>query len=408
MCVLADHLTPLLPFALLLIAALVAACIGLLILQLGLMRVFSAAPSLQPAFEADVPETSICVVIPAYNEALNVGPCLTSVLRSATPCRDWRVLLVDDASTDNTIQQAQLTVSALDANVSRFDLLQAGPRPDGERWVGKNWACARAMQQVQAEWVLFLDADVQLRPQALHRALHQAIDDKADLLSLAPRLRCGCLAEWMVQPIMASLLGLGFPIEAANDPDSDVAFAAGPFMLFRRSAYEQIGGHQGLAAEVVEDLALARLIKRQGLRLRYLLGLDAVDLRMYVDLASLWEGWTKNWLLGLDGDPIKALGASAVVVLMFSLPWLLLPASLVLFILIPSHAVWWFASVILSVTAIVQQFLIRRWNCQRFEMPLTYWWLMGAGGLLVGAIGPVSVWRTLTGRGWTWKGRQLT
>ena len=62
------------------------------------MRVFSAAPSLQPAFEADVPETSICVVIPAYNEALNVGPCLTSVLRSATPCRDWRVLLVDDAS----------------------------------------------------------------------------------------------------------------------------------------------------------------------------------------------------------------------------------------------------------------------------------------------------------------------
>ena len=100
MCVFADHLTPLLPFALLLIAALVAACIGLLILQLGLMRVFSAAPSLQPAFEADVPETSICVVIPAYNEALNVGPCLTSVLRSATPCRDWRVLLVDDASTD--------------------------------------------------------------------------------------------------------------------------------------------------------------------------------------------------------------------------------------------------------------------------------------------------------------------
>ena len=372
------------------------------------MRVFSAAPSLQPASEGDVPETSLCVVIPAYNEALNVGPCLTSVLRSATPCRDWRVLLVDDASTDHTVEQAHLTVSALDVNVSRFDLLQAGPRPNGERWVGKNWACTRAMQQVQAEWVLFLDADVQLKPQALHRALHQAIQDKADLLSLAPRLRCGCLAEWMVQPIMASLLGLGFPIEAANDPESDVAFAAGPFMLFRRSAYEQIGGHQALAAEVVEDLALARLIKRQGLRLRYLLGLDAVDLRMYVDLASLWEGWTKNWLLGLDGDPIKALGASAVVVLMFSLPWLLLPASLLLLGLIPSHAVWWFASVILSMTAIAQQFLIRRWNRQRFEMPLTYWWLMGAGGLLVGAIGPVSVWRTLTGRGWTWKGRQLT
>ena len=159
---------------------------------------------------------------------------------------------------------------------------------------------------------------------------------------------------------------------------------------------------------MVEDLALARLIKQRGFRLRYLLGLDAVDLRMYVDLASLWEGWTKNWLLGLDGDFTKALGASSVVVLMFSLPWLLFPSALFLLAFIPAQARWWIALVVLSLTAIVQQFLIRRWTRQRFDMPVTYWWLMGAGGLLVGAIGPVSVWRTLTGRGWTWKGRQLT
>ena len=121
----------------------------------------------------------------------------------------------------------------------------------GERWVGKNWACSRAMEQVVSEWVLFVDADLRLQPATLRRALAQAITDGADLLSLAPRLSCGCLAEWLVQPIMASLLGLGFPIEAANDPASAVAFAAGPFMLFRRSAYLAIGGHRALAAEVV-------------------------------------------------------------------------------------------------------------------------------------------------------------
>ena len=58
---------------------------------------------------------------------------------------------------------------------------------------------------------------------------------------------------------MASLLGLGFPMEETNNPDSPVAFAAGPFMLFRREAYTAIGGHRALADEVVEDLALARL-----------------------------------------------------------------------------------------------------------------------------------------------------
>ncbi len=159
------------------------------------------------------------------------------------------------------------------------------------------------------------------KPGTLRRALRQAEADQADLLSLAPRLACSCLAEWMVQPIMASLLGLGFPIQAANDPASEVAFAAGPFMLFRRSAYEQIGGHRSLAAEVVEDLALARRIKGGGYRLRYLLGLDALDLQMYADLASLWEGWSKNWFLGLDSSVAKALAAAAVVVLMFSGPW---------------------------------------------------------------------------------------
>ncbi len=280
-----------LAWALLSLAA--AAALGLLILIAGLIRVFARAPRLmeQPEAGTDptaaLATTSLTVVVPAYNEAANIAPCLTSLLRSEDPCGDWRVLLVDDRSSDATVAIAQETALACNATEPRFSLLDAGPRPVGERWVGKNWACSRAMEQVVSEWVLFVDADVRLQPATLRRALAQATTDGADLLSLAPRLSCGCLAEWMVQPIMASLLGLGFPIEAANDPASTVAFAAGPFMLFRRSAYLAIGGHRDLAAEVVEDLALARRIKQSGYRLRYLLGLDAIELRMYSDFASL-------------------------------------------------------------------------------------------------------------------------
>ena len=384
-----------------------AACAGLLILQLRLQQVFATAPSLQRASESDCPEDSLCVVIPAYNEAQNIAPCLSSVLTSAHPCTDWQVLVVDDDSSDDTVQQAIATAHQHSTSEARFDLLRAGPRPAGERWVGKNWACSRAMDQVSSTWVLFIDADVRLKPDTLRRALAQAREEQVDLFSLAPRLVCGCLAEWMVQPIMASLLGLSFPIDEANDPDSEVAFAAGPFMLFRRMSYTAIGGHRALAAEVVEDLALARLIKAGGFRLRYLLGLDAVDLRMYADLASLWEGWSKNWFIGLDRDLSKALGASAVVVLMFSVPWLMLPSSAVLLALLPQLLTLWLALLTLSLLAILQQLLLRLWNRRRFEVPLNHWWLMGAGGLLVGGIGPVSVWRTMTGRGWTWKGRQL-
>jgi len=421
-----------LAWALLSLAA--AAALGLVILIAGLEQVFARAPRLAELQESGsdasattsvalaLANTTLTVVVPAYNEAANIAACLTSLLGSEDPCGDWQVLLVDDRSSDATLAIAEEAAGACGATEPRFSLLDAGPRPVGERWVGKNWACSRAMEQVVSEWVLFVDADLRLQPATLRRALAQATMDGADLLSLAPRLSCGCLAEWLVQPIMASLLGLGFPIEAANDPASAVAFAAGPFMLFRRSAYLAIGGHRALAAEVVEDLALARRIKQGGHRLRYLLALDGLELGMYSDFASLWEGWTKNWLLGLDGDAARALAASSVVLLMFSGPWLLAAVAALLaaglapmgFALVGFAPVGLLgqrlvllAALALGLAGIGLQLVLRLWIRRQFQLPISFWWLMGAGGLVVAAIGPVSVWRTLSGRGWTWKGRPL-
>ena len=68
---------------------------------------------------------------------------------------------------------------------------------------------------------------------------------------------------------------------------------------------------------------------------------------------------------------------------------------------------WWLALLTAALVAVGQQLILRLWTRQQFQLPIDYWWLMGAGGLIVGAIGPVSVWRTLTGQGWTWKGRSL-
>jgi glycosyltransferase involved in cell wall biosynthesis len=197
----------------LLVALAAAACFGLLILLAGLQRVFAVAPRLQPPpSQQPFPADSLTVVIPAYNEAGNIQACLSHVLASDPPCGDWRVVVVDDGSTDATTALATSTAAASACPPERFQLLKAGSRPTDQRWVGKNWACTQAAQQIQSEWLLFIDADVRLQPDALRRALAQARSDQADLLSLAPRLACTCLAEWMVQPIMASLLGLGFPI----------------------------------------------------------------------------------------------------------------------------------------------------------------------------------------------------
>jgi glycosyltransferase involved in cell wall biosynthesis len=198
------------------------ACGGLAVMLLALQRVFSRAPRLGPPGgvepgqgdpPARLPDTRLTVVVPAYNEADNIAELVKALLASQPPCRSWSLLVVDDDSTDGT---AELAVQAA-AGDPRFALLAAGPRPAGERWVGKNWACDRAWRHLQhqpspPEWLLFVDADLRPAGDALPWALAAAINDGADLLSLAPQLRCGCLAEWLVQPIVASLLGLGFPI----------------------------------------------------------------------------------------------------------------------------------------------------------------------------------------------------
>ncbi|KZR69085.1 4,4'-diaponeurosporenoate glycosyltransferase [Prochlorococcus marinus str. MIT 1313] len=392
------------------------AALGLLLLLFSLVRVFQNAPTLNSKqFQPGQPPTSkgetlkrteLTVVVPAYNEATNIKVCLSRILASDPPCNNWRVLLVDDGSTDETVQVASAVASVLKLEEGRFTILNAGPRPLAQRWVGKNWACSRAMELVSSTWVLFVDADVELHPETLKRALNQAIEEEADLLSLVPRINCSCSAEWMVQPIMACLLAVGFPIKAANDPAESTAFAAGPFMLFRRSTYEEIGGHRALAEVVIEDLALARRVKSGGFRLRYLLGLDALQLRMYDNFPALWEGWSKNWFLGLDSSVVKAIGASALVFWMFTGPWLVLLLIIVCLLWIPFYGALLIAFTF-SVIGVLLQFILRLWTRQKFEVPLTNWWLMSAGGILIGLLGPTSVWRTLTGRDWTWKGRSL-
>ncbi|MFM8259037.1 MAG: glycosyltransferase [Vulcanococcus sp.] len=388
------------------IAWLPAAGLALLLLLLEL-RV-GRAPRLHPleAPPAAAPELFLRVVIPAYNEADNITACIQAVLASHDPGVPWQLLVVDDGSSDATAELARAAIAA----DPRATLLEAGPRPQAERWVGKNWAASRAAAHPwpdgdpQRHWLLFIDADVRLKPPALAAALADARREGADLLSLAPRLQCGCLAEWLVQPIVSALLGMVFPLQRTNDPADPTAFAAGPFMLFSRTSYEAVGGHAAIADVVVEDLTLARRIKGSGRRLRYLVGVELLDLRMYRNLAALWEGWTKNWFLGLDRSLVKAGGSAAVVLLLFAGPWALallaigrsLAAGLPDWpLLLPAGA---------GILLLLCQGL---WRWGRLGLRPRYWWLSWLGALLIAAIVPASIWKTSTGQGWTWRGRSL-
>ncbi len=382
------------------------ATLGLTILIAIVVKTLYKAPSLDKSISKGNKEldTSLTVIIPTYNEEENIQRCLSSLLANKTPCHNWKIIIADDNSEDNTIQVAE---DILNKTQIKNEIIRCGPRPLKEKWVGKNWPCSQAMINIDSQWILFLDADTRLMQDTLYRAILEATKRKVDLLSLAPRLTCGCIAEWMVQPIMAILLTMGFPISETNDPKKLTAFAAGPFMLFSQHSYNKIGGHKGVSAEVVEDLALAKKIKSSGFKLRFLLGLDALELRMYSDFSALWEGWSKNWCLGLDGSIFKSVGSSIIVFVLFSLPWILIPSITFYMFLKNEITILLSASFLISLLGVELQYLLRLWTRKRFMFPLKYWWLMGVGGLIILIIGPTSAIKTITGRGWTWKGRSL-
>lgn len=357
--------------------------------------------SLEPGTANVLPE--IAVVIPAYNEAENIQDCLLAVLNS-TDSTQVQVWVVDDQSIDPTLA----IVAALQQKLAdpRLQVLAGQARPEGEVWVGKNWACAQATQQIEAEFLLFLDADLRLKPGAIETALQVMQSEQVDLLTVLPTIVCGCLGEWLAQPLIISLLAVGLSFAEVNDPESQTVFAVGPFMLFRRSAYEQLGGHSAVASEVVEDVELARRIKQAGLKLKYAVGHDLAAVQMYRSSAALWEGWTKNWYLGSRRNLSVTLYTAAIVMWTCTAPglgllWLVGIGFYSGLNLISGLAIG------LAVVSLVLHYFLRCDVERLAAIPTRFWWLTGVGGVFVAAIALASIIKTETGWGWTWRGRSL-
>lgn len=347
----------------------------------------------------------VSVIVPAYNEADNIQDCILSILNS-TSLSDEKlgVWVIDDQSTDETLIILQTLQQSL--KDSRLNVITGLPRPKGKVWIGKNWACAQAPKFSQEEFLLFLDADVRLKPGAIESVIEVAVSEDLALLNCIPAVVCKSLVEWLVQPLMFINLLISLNSKAVKSPKTDTAFAGGFFMLFKRSAYEEIGGHQAVSDQVAEDVALARLIKRHRLKLGYRLGANIATLRMYRSWAAMWEGWTKVLYLGSQRNPLIMLALALVMLIIYFIPWLCL-IFLISKNLIIGITTINFLSIGVALITILLQYKLYTLADKAFNTSLRYWWLNSLGGLLVSIMAVASIIKTETGWGWTWRGRSL-
>ncbi len=234
----------------------------------------------------------VSVIIPARDEAPRIGRAVQSVL--AQDHVHLELVVLDDGSTDGTGE----VVSRFDDDRVRLIDGGGGPLPDG--WLGKPWACHRASQQASGEWLLFIDADVHLAPQAVSRSVAYAVEHQLDALSGLGSLDMHTLPEQVMQPIVSGLLMAGNRMDDVNDPSKpDKALANGQFMLFRRQGYERVGGHEAVAANVLDDVGMALVLKGQGVPYHLVYMKRLFRTRMYDGGAELWAGWRKNLFPGL-------------------------------------------------------------------------------------------------------------
>jgi chlorobactene glucosyltransferase len=289
--------------------------VAMTLVMAGSVALFVGFPRLPPD-KGQGPLVS--VILPVRNQRATVEACLRSLLQQQYPRRE--IIVVDGGSEDGTRE-------VLEGYSDRAKVLDEPPLPDG--WVGKNWACHQGFQAARGELLLFTDGDTLHHPTLLGRAVAYLEEEGLDLLTLSPRIRVESFWEKVLMPFMIFLIALTYRGAWVNRQDKPWAVGNGQFLLFRRSVYEALGGHDAVRDRVDEDYRLARLAKSRGYRIRMADARDLMEVRMYSSLREIWLGWSKNVFPGLDFRLTKVARGVINLFSGFVLPFVLLAAGVV-------------------------------------------------------------------------------
>lgn len=345
--------------------------------------------------EGNIPFVSI--IVPLRDEERNAMFCVESLLLQKYP--NFEVIAFNDMSKDNTLK----ILKELASRYNNLKVIDGIPKPEG--WVGKIHALWQGVKNSKGEWLLFVDADINTDPYTLTSAINYVEKNKVDMLSLNPFHILRTFWEKVIQSIILTSIYYDFPQKKINDQQSKIAAAIGGFIFISRSVYEATGGHMALKDRIVEDFALANLVKSSGYRLNVMGGKKLVRVRWYENFSELWEGWTKNVFFGLGRNMGKLVFAIFAL-----LAWGVIPVILflwTLFLIIFREAlssvvyIICFESLFLLILAILNSLQAAR----LFSIPRYYSLTFPLGVLGFVAIMLSSAYKVVSGVGVTWKGR---
>ncbi|WNJ98785.1 glycosyltransferase [Thalassospiraceae bacterium LMO-JJ14] len=257
----------------------------------------------------------VVCVIPARDEADSIGRTVRALL-DQDYAGNFRIVVVDDNSTDGTADAARAALKAGESK--RLNIIDGEPLAEG--WVGKMWAVHQGIAAAgDATYILLTDADIEHAPDSLSRLVGKAGDGQLGLVSLMVKLRSISAWEKFLIPAFVYFFQKLYPFPRVNDPEAPIAAAAGGCMLVHADTLKAAGGIAEIRDQLIDDCALARLIKRHR---PVWLGLaeETYSLRAYDDLPSIWNMVARSAYVQLKHNPLLLAGTLAGMGILYVMP----------------------------------------------------------------------------------------
>ena len=354
-----------------------------------------------PLLKREPLETDILttVIVPAKNEEKTLPKLLDSLDKQTH--KNLQILIVNDHSTDGTedILKSRNIPLAKKGEVAPIAyLIPEQTTPEG--WTGKNHAIHSAIDYAQGEWFLFLDADTVHTPESIASALHYATRFNLPFLSLLPRCMTESFLEATVQPVAMGFLGLWFPLSKVNQAKRKEVFANGQYLMMRKDAYQQIGGHETVKGAFLEDFALMREAKKHQIPCQTLLGTELYGTHMYDSFKRTWKGWRRIYLHAFEQNPRQLLSKLFGMIVYTSLPFLALFPLIFLAIIQPADFI---KPLCLALLLLAFVLTTAGRSFSRIKTQKRYVWLLPVAAFVLTLILMDATWMAMTHKKTKWR-----
>jgi len=283
----------------------------------------------------------VSIILPARNEEKFIGKCLDSLIEQ--DYTNYEIIVVDDLSDDATGK----IISEYAKKNSKIIPVSAQIKPDG--WMGKNWACMEGYKKATGELLLFTDADTKHSQNVISLAVSHLLSFNLDALSAIPKMRTMDFWTRITLPMISIFLHTRFSAVRVNDPSKKTAYFFGSFFIIKQKTYKEIGMHEGVKHEIIEDGALGKKVKESGHKMKMTRGDHLIEAVWARDKSTLWNALKRLMIpLYLQNGKI-AIGIFFAVLFLLFMPFPILAYSALWVLETTSFSILFVASFVASI-----------------------------------------------------------